>query len=218
MMSKIIFKNNWLPLETKSQMLSSKHRAISDVIVTLMLLSITVIGGVMIFTVFQGAEITENAGSLSGASREETNPSIKIVGHDTRDGTKLMNITNLDNNDDGNLDKGSDMIALQIRNTGTQEFTVERVSINEIVHTWDSSGSGAIGNSQPSAGTFKIIERDSQQIRSSPTLFPGSEFRLILKLSNDFTSDIELNQELRVVVFPSQGKEIFQVIPSGSVG
>ena len=167
--------------------LSRKKRAVSEIITTLMLLSITVIGAVFLSTFFQDTDITDVSASVTAKTSSANAPSmIKLIGYDTRDGPNLFVIGVLDNDSTliGGARKlctltcantkdekpangaGTEFIILHIRNDDVNFVYIQNVIINDVIHTWDidSQGkpfnpdTGAKGINFPLAGTFSIIE------------------------------------------------------------
>jgi len=185
---------------------NSKRRAMSDIIVTLMLVGITVAGALMVWVMFStSSDFLDPAGMSAGNSRSGQ---LKIIGYDTRDGSNLSLISELDNVPDNMLctiscdGTGTDFIVLKIRNVSLELIEMDSVSINEVLHQWDDSTSDIeLGTSYPSEGTFSIISdtNSGSLIQSSSTLMQTNEqVRLVVRLSGDISSDIELNGSIRV--------------------
>lgn len=202
-----------------------KRRGISEVIATLILMAITVMGAVMVFGIFQDSGVTKNISGLTDTVQSEQKSSLHIIGYDTRNSFTLSGISGLDNVV-GNTTKlcassctltNIDMIVLIIRNTGTEEFLVDHVSINEVSHSWSGINAGqSISSYPPSAGTFKIMFTTATTISSTQTVPAGGETRLVIRLS-DTLSDILLIDPIRVLISPVHGESEFAVIPVGSV-
>ena len=204
---------------------SRKRRGVSEIIVSLILMAITVIGAVMVFGVFQGSGVTENISGLTGSTQSEQRPSLQIIGYDTRNSSTLSGITGLDN-DVGTITTVlcaascsgiNDMIVLQIRNAGTEEFSVDHISINEAdTYTWSGANSGqSISSFPPSAGTFKILQTSpATTISSTQTIFAGSDATLVVRLSG---TSILLIDTMRILVSQSSGEPVLYIIPAGGI-
>ena len=211
---------------SEQKIFSHKRRGVSEIIVSLILMAITVIGAVMVFGVFQGSGVTENISGLAGSTQSEQKASLQIIGYDTRNSSTLSGITSLDNTVGTTtilcalscVSGTTDMIVLQIRNTGTEEFSVDHISINEVTHTWSGVGSGqGITTSLPSTGTFKILQTSpATTISSTQTIFAGSDATLVIRLSGTLP-DVLLIDTMRILVSQSSGEPVLYIIPAGGI-
>ena len=209
---------------SEQKIFSHKRRGVSEIIVSLLLMAITVIGAVMVFGVFQGSGVTENISGLAGSTQSEQKASLQIIGYDTRNSSNLAGL-NIDNTVGTTtilcalscVSGTTDMIVLQIRNAGTEEFSVDHVSINEVTHTWSGANSGqSISSFPPSAGTFKILPSTATTISSTQTIHAGNDATLVIRLSGTL-SDVLLIDTMRVLVNPSSGEPAFYIIPAGGI-
>jgi len=157
---KINLKNFFL--NKKRNTLFSKKRGVSEVIATILLLGITVVGAAMLSISIQDSDIGNVAQfSPTVGSTGSTSASIKLMGYDTRDtqpGEPLAGISGLENifNGTGQLCTvtcdplkddlplvtptvgGTEFIILEIKNMALQNITVRGVVINDLSHTWDT--------------------------------------------------------------------------------
>jgi len=87
--------------------MTKQRRAVSEIIASLLLLAITVFGGILVFTLVSSNEsITGLEENIEEAAKRGT--SVKVIGFDTRDGNDLSDISDLDNDGlDDELTKGS---------------------------------------------------------------------------------------------------------------
>jgi len=173
-------------------MIFGRRRAVSETIGTLLLLSITVIGAVMLSNFvsegfFQGVD--QNPSTVEASA-----DSIRLTGFDTRDSDELINVFSLDNKHDNLLcaksntvecinvvadkdkipkDDGTDFIALKLRNANPDSVYLRNIQINNILHEWDdgtagkqfdATVSGFAGDKYPKAGFFSIIPSPEKQI------------------------------------------------------
>ncbi|MGH9999164.1 MAG: archaellin/type IV pilin N-terminal domain-containing protein [Nitrosopumilaceae archaeon] len=178
------------------KMKGMKHKAISDVIATLLLLGITVAGAVLVSAFFQGNNIfspnSNNAGTQTA--------SLKIVGYDTRDGTTISGISTFDNVFDSTLTSGTEFIVLNVDNQGISKVVLQSIGVNGVDHTWDQS-TGNLPPTYPTAGKFSIIPTSNDApIPLSPTneIQSNDEVRIVIKLSSSITPDINLNEPIRI--------------------
>jgi len=122
--------------------MTKQRRAVSEVIVSLLLLAITVLGGLLVFAVVSNNDsITGLEENIEQAGKRGT--AVKVIGFDTRNGPILSSIPDFGNSTgDQVLTAGTDSIVVKIRNTSVGNLTIHGVFVNETSHTWDSSTSG----------------------------------------------------------------------------
>lgn len=206
-----------------------KRRAVSETIATMLLLTITVLGAVMIsgFVTegfFQGVD--QNPSGVEASS-----DSIQLTGYDTRDSNALINVVSLDNNFNQLLcakgndvgcpisvanvipsDDGTEFIALQLRNMNPNSVFLRNIQINNELHEWDigtastlfdASPIGVAGTTFPRDGFFSIIpspDRPNSEIHfSSEEVRGNEEVRVIIKLTENL-SDIKMWDSMLIVV------------------
>lgn len=162
------------------------RRAVSEIIATLLLVVVTVVGAVMVSSFFQGSHMADIGSQFnSNTLQAQTPSSIQLTGYDTRDRAGLSGInstktgTDLDNFYDLKLctqscissannlptqsPKGTDFMILGIKNFGSSPVTISDILVNDIDHYWDSSSTAtgnlaiSVGGKYPQAGKFVII-------------------------------------------------------------
>jgi len=205
----------------------SKRRGVSVVISTLLVLAITMVGAMWISNMMSTSSLT----TLNQTPKEIIMAnSVLLVGYDTRDGEKLSNILDFDNNaTNGRLctvscvaalstalpiDDGTEFIVLHLWNKNTVQVPIHNIQVNGVEHTWDLQtrnqpfdGDGT-HPAFPAAGSFSIIPRSnggSLVQFGNQTMTGDQEVRLVIKLSpdvkGDFTSgDIGLGKPLQILV------------------
>lgn len=194
-----------------------KKRAVSEIIGSLLLVAITVVGAT-ILTTFLNDSFAE--GGLSTATQEKVGlTTINLMGYDTRDSVQLMKFTNLDNQFDGQLcgnctiafpnkipeDGGSEFIVLQIENKGVDSVFLHHIYLNNIGHTWDSQTSGILLDAEftditgkyPEDGKFSILPLNNPPIQTVDNqIQSGQIVNLLVKLGSN--EDMDLNKSIRV--------------------
>ena len=218
-----------------SKMKGMKHRAVSDIIATLLLLGITVAGAVLVAAFFQGNSVFRPDATSPGTQTA----SIKIIGYDTRDSSDLSGIDFLDNfldappflctitcnaspDDLPSATSGTEFIVLTVRNQGMSKVSLQSVEVNGIDHSWDASTSSNVlsAASYPAAGKFSIISTsNTAPITQSSTneMQSNGEARLVIKLSDDISQDIDVNQPIRTRIITNLLDPSATIITSGSV-
>lgn len=166
---------------------------------------------------------------------------IRLIGYDTRDNGDLAGITVLDNNKDAptprlctascdttpnNLpaSSGTDFIVIYLHNNGLDDVFLDDilVSTNSIIHEWDGSTAGlALSTSDyPDAGKYSIVPEEgttSVTQQSDAVIHGGQVVRVVIKLSSDISSDIDIDDSIPVIVTTAESSSFNFVIHGGSV-
>ncbi len=215
-----------------------KRRAVSDIIATLLMVVITVAGGIVVLNFVQTTDIIQSTETISS---EEAAISIKITGYDSRDSGDLSGILTMDNLLDqklcttscsGAIDKipansGTEFIVLKIRNDGTGSAYLGSIFVNNVLHTWDSltatvaldASIDPVGGSSPRDGQYSIIPTSNTlpiTQETSTELKVGNDRRIVIKLSASIASDIDLSSAIRIIIDAGRADPFNFVILSGS--
>lgn len=177
----------------------NSQRAVSEIIVTLLLVGITVVAGIIIFSMFSITNIADEA-TMRLTESPKFKSGIRILGYDTRDGVDLMGISNIDNDSptNGQLDVGSEFIVLKIDNKSPTTAYLDDIIINDVSHSQD--GATAL---PPSTGKFSIIPGDNSQGTTPQTtadIKEGEIKRVVVALSGSISSNIKINDAIRVSI------------------
>ena len=201
----------------------TSRRGISEVIVSLLLLAITVVGGIVAFTI-----VTSDTGTLQAGTIDTTTKStVKIIGFDTRDGTNLLGLADVDNTFDSGLTIGTEHIVLKIRNTGTSIIFINSIIVNEVAHNFSPTATGdlASGGTPPSAGEFSILPFGSTTQKATAQVDENRDVRIVVRLSSSIDGDgsgapsnIPLDKGMRIQVDTGSFDNRVVVIPSGATG
>ncbi len=205
--------------------LNSKKRGVSVIISSLLILAITAVGASLVSSVIDASSLTTV--SQMQKSNVVAN-SLKLTSYDTRDAATLSVIPVLNNKFDNELctdrckafsdniptsplGDGTDFIVIQIWNKSVDQFAIQSVQINGILHNWDSNTSGITFDASsddssgkyPLAGKFSIIPSSNDvplTQHPSKNLNPGEEVRLIIKLSGNIQPDIAIGSPIEVLI------------------
>ena len=215
----------------------SSKRGASEIIGVMILLGVTVSGGLLVFTLLSTNDI------LDFATEEQIlDPTViaklKLIGYDTRDFEKLYEITVSGVGNSGTssnapdslcasgcvVNGDSEFIILKVRNDSASIVDIRSININEEEHVFDIDHT-AINqkletSSLPEQGEFIIIAATGTggNIRqeTSSGLPEGSEKRIIIRL-NTAMPDIALNANIRVVINSSVETTQLLLVPAGSL-
>lgn len=202
----------------------SKRRGVAEVISTLLLVVITVIGAVILTSFIDESFVAGSQSVISG--KDTTIKTIKLVAYDTRDGTDLMGNTSLDNNHfpnpklcraSCNLDSntnpdngGSEFLVIQIENRSVEPVFLKNLYLDNVNHEFDQltvnvdldgSSLTSTGGVYPEDGKFSILPQDMDvsTTQLDNQINGGSTVNILVKLDSDLaTPDIELSKTMRV--------------------
>lgn len=221
-----------------------KRRAVSEIIATLLLMGVTVIGGIIAFTMV-GSFTNAN----SGVGELEVEERIELVGYDSRDGPHLTGIEDIHNdknsptpflcttscsaNPNNTPDNGgTDFIVIYLRNTGLNDVFLGDIfiSTNSITHEWDEDTAGQVltdasndlvaPHSYPHAGMYSVVPETGtvSVTQRSSTLIAGTEtVRIVIKLSEEISSNIRIDSAIPIVITTVEGNTFKFNIHGGSV-
>ena len=207
--------------------MNKKRRGISEVISTLLLLTITMVGAVFVAAIVQNSMLTTT--DQTNANTEFLSNSVRLTAYDSRDSTNLSGITDLhnffsqdlctsscqsnpNNVPSGLASGGTEFLVLQIRNTNINSVYLHTLFVNGHQHVWDADTSNVILNAEiddpapsdgfyPYAGKFSIIESSGSAglvQRDSNEVFPGEEVRVVIKLTENIPDDIEMWRPIQI--------------------
>ena len=191
------------------------RRAISGIIATLILLAVTVVGGILVWVMVTDTGVMEISQNVESAERGSA---VKIIGFDTRNGLDLLGITSLDNDGGaaGVLTAGTDFIVVKVRNTTSRDIFVNSLQINEVRHVFDGAGGDLGPGNLPSEGNFSIIFSFNETQFSEPRIRDGHDVRLIIALSDTIADDIALTEGIRIDIGATEFEIDRFIIPAGT--
>jgi flagellin-like protein len=212
-------QNNLKSFVQKSTL--KKRRGGAEVIASILLVAITVVGAVILTTFLDETFI---AGGVAASGSDSTIKSIKLLKYDSRDGGNLLTLTNLNNTStapsDGSLcriscfpnqkplDGGTDFLIIQIDNQSVNPIFLDKIFLDDVTHSWDSVTAGVIfdptgtiiNGDIPEDGKFSILPTDidigNTRQNIDNQIKNGAEVNLLIKLDNS-NPDIPLGKTIR---------------------
>ena len=219
--------------------MTKSRRAISGIITSLMLLAITVVGGIIAWVLISDTNVI--GGLSENVESGKKAKAVKIVGFDTRNGCALSGIGGLDNvtgacaSTDADGEKlcttsctangnREDSIVINVRNITFKSIQINTLEINEVSHIFDTDSVGNVvgtGGTVPDTGEFSIIPNASAGSLlqfSSPEIKAGQDVRLVITLDSTVNGadDIELTEQIRINIRPSDFEFDRFIIPAGT--
>jgi hypothetical protein len=210
-----------------TRIFNSKQRASAEVISSLLLVAITVVGAVILTSFLDETFV---AGSLSSSQSDSTIKTIKLIKYDSRDGGDLMEIQDLNNtnpvnqklcrsscagNPNANPDRtvplnGTEFIVIQVENQSVNPIYLHDIWLGNATHSWDLAAAGAplkvndpnsvTNGGFPSDGKFSILPVETTGTvnqRKDNQIQSGETVNLLIKLDS-VNPDIELSKTIRV--------------------
>ena len=203
----------------------SKRRGITEVISTLLLMSITVAGSATLAYFMNDAFVSGAVSSIS--TSDVSTKSIRLLAYDTRDSIRLLGMNPLDNSNTASPDllcgvtckdnegvipenTGTEFIVLRLKNDSIDPVLLSSVIINNVPHAWDSNTRDVQLDAQtddvsgigkyPTDGMFSVIPEDTSSLHQRKNEIPsGGTADVIIKLGPD-DSDILLNDGIRILL------------------
>ncbi len=196
-----------------------KRRAVAEVISSLLLVAITVVGAVILTTFLDESFIS---GGLTATGSDSTIKTIKLIKYDSRDGSNLMGY-NLNNTiptdqslcrnscaadfDESPLTNGTEFIVIQVRNQSVNPIFLHNIWLSNATHSWDPNtasvnldmtASSSFGGEYPNDGTFSILSEDVLDLmqKNDNEIESGQTVNLLIKLDNT-NPDIPLSKTIR---------------------
>ncbi len=197
------------------------RKAVAPIIATLLLVAIAVVGGIIVFVWASGM-----FGSTAGTALPNAE-SIQLIGYDARDVADLTGFTTggpaIDNGQTGSNSKlaktagaNGEFIVFKVRNTGVAEILINKVTIVGVDHTWDSDTASA--TDAPADGLFEVYSKLSGNANSkaTPSIAPGEDARIAVKLSDTLPDDISLGRNLQMKIKTEQGSTFNFFVVTGT--
>ena len=207
--------------QNKKKSRLKNRRGVADIISTMMLMAVTVTGASTLTYFVNDAFVTGNLGTISILDSSSLN--LLLLAYDTRDSSSLLKLSDIDNENTVNPflcgstcsvtpnsipeNGGTEFIVLQIQNNGLNSIFLEKVGINNVIHSWDSSTaniqldgseSSPFSGKYPADGMFSIMPVGSSPIQNNDIeIENGQSVNILVKLGPD-DSDINMNKGIHV--------------------
>ena len=193
-----------------------KRRGVSEVISTVLILAITMVGAVFVSTIIHDT-VFSKPDQLNDSNIIPN--SIRLTAYDTRDANGLSGITSLNNyfnqtlctvgcqsnanNIPSLVNGGTEFIVIQVRNTNINPVYLQTIYVNNVAHEWDGNTANKLFDASiddttgkyPTNGKFSIIpiSNDPPIIQREYFDINGDEeVRVVIKLSEKFSQDIDM--------------------------
>jgi flagellin-like protein len=192
-----------------------KNRAVAEVISSLLLVAITVVGAVLLTTFLDESFVS--GGLAVSSATDSAIKGIKLTAYDTRDGSDLMDYVDLDNSvtTDQKLCRatcsgfpnslpaagGTEFMVIQFENRSVNSIFMEDVILNGVKYDWDPNTNGnTLDTTYPGDGKFSILhDDDGTTIQQPIEIQSGQKVNLVIKLDSD-NPDIQLSKTIQAKI------------------
>jgi len=212
-----------------------RRKGVAEIIGTMMLMAITVVGASILSYFVNSSFNSENV--TNTASLDITTNQIKLIAYDTRDSTTLMQLSGVNNKSGdqklcgiscaGNVNErpingGTEFFVIQFTNNSINSIFLSSLQLNYVVHNWDSQTAGTALNllsdlpsgSYPHDGKFSILKTSSNIQSSTSEIKSGQTVNLLVKLAPT-ASDFSLNKPMTVLLNIGSPQPVEFLIESG---
>jgi len=203
------------------------QRAVAPIIATLLMVAISVVGGILIFVFAQGffTDTTIQTPNIE---------SLEIFGYDARDVTDLQAHNAFDTDADGIIETGeglmaavggtvnghlgdSDGFAIYVRNKGAGSVTIDTIKVYGSNYVWEAGG-GALSAAAPADRKFAISLTGgvaAADVADSPVLGAGQEATIIIAYDGDTNGKIKIGRPIPVVIITGSGATFSKQVQNG---
>ncbi len=198
------------------------QRAVAPIIATLLMVAISVVGGILIFVFAQGFFTDTNIQSPNIESLE-------IFGYDARDvlaATGMEPHNAFDSDNDGDIDNlmttvgstvanvlgDADEFVIYVRNKGSGPVTIDKIRVFGAEYRWAESAS------IPTSQEFSIStngDDDAADMTTSPVLESGQEATIIIVYEADTNGSIKVGRPIPVVIVTGSGATFTKQLQNG---
>jgi len=188
-----------------------QHKAVAPIIATLLMVAITVVGGILIFVFSQGFFKDT---SIQSPSMD----AIEIWGYNAQDiaDTSFKIHGNLEVNCGGTVNQkigNNDCFGIFIRNVGSNVVVIETLRVFGVAIPVETTAT-AVTNANPGAGEFCLVQ--NTVCSSNPLLQPGQEATVLVR-NNAATmnGEIKIGRPMIFSIETGKGQIFTKQIKSG---
>ena len=200
------------------------QRAVAPIIATLLMVAISVVGGILIFVFAQGF-FTDT--SIQSPNVE----SLEIFGYDARDQARLRThtfdpaATVGDTTGSPTLStaptattlglRDSDGITVFVRNKGSGQVAIDRIQVFGADYLWSATTTASA--SLPATQTFAISVTGLAltQLTTSPVIGPGQDATIIIRYEQDTNGPVKVGRPIPVTIITGSGATFTKQVQNG---
>lgn len=202
------------------------QRAVAPIIATLLMVAISVVGGILIFVFAQGF--------FTDTSIQTPNvESLEIFGYDARDRaglrTHIFDPTAAEGVTAGTSTlstaptsttiglRDGDAITIFVRNKGAGAVTIDTVKVFGTDYTWDVStaASTTVPANQKFAISLTGRPTDAAGLSTSPVIGPGQDATIIVRYEQDTNGAVKVGRPITAVIVTGGGATFTKQVQNG---
>ena len=199
------------------------QRAVAPIIATLLMVAISVVGGILIFVFAQGffTDTTVQTPNIE---------SLEIFGYDARDQAALKThifdptatspvaadgLPTISTAADGFLSDG-DQFTIFVRNKGAGPVTLTTIKVYGVDYNWDIiTAAATLATGTPGSDKEFAISIDGLNAAASPVLGPGQDATLIFQYDAATNGKIKIGRPIPVVISTGSGATFTKQVQNG---
>ena len=200
------------------------QRAVAPIIATLLMVAISVVGGILIFVFAQGF--------FTDTSIQTPNvESLEIFGYDARDAAVLRTHI-FDPTAAVGVDAGSstistaptsttiglrdgDAVTIFVRNKGAGPVTIDTVKVFGIDYTWDISTAATTSVPATSKFAISLTGKPLTILSTTPAIGPGQDATIIVRYEQDTNGAVKVGRPIPIVIVTGGGATFTKQVQNG---
>jgi len=190
----------------------NEHRAVADIIATLLMVAITVVGGILIFVFAQG--FFADSGIVAPSVE-----SVQIFGYDASDSVDIFShtgetLTAAGGTINQKLSDG-EAIGIYVRNAGGSDIIVQRIDVFGTEYTFVSTATTPIGATSPTSGKYGITTSGGATGQASQIVSAGAEATIVIAIEADNNGEPKVGRPIPVKLTTGNGAVFTKQVKNG---
>jgi len=195
---------------------NEQRKAVAPIIATLLMVAISVVGGILIFVFAQGF-------FKDTSIQAPTLDAVEIWGYNAQDvaaaGFELHNNETVANCATGTINQKIDeaeCLSIFLRNVGANAAIIQNVRLFGVVIPIDTTGAGPVAAGKPALFTYCLVHLLAEGCTGNQILEPGQEVSLIVHYDeSEINGPIKIGRPIIFVIETGQGQFFTKQIRAG---
>ena len=193
---------------------NEQRKAVAPIIATLLMVAISVVGGILIFVFAQGF-------FQDTSIQSPTIDALEIFGYNANDTATGFFLHNGEDVDIGGTETQTlttaDPLGVYIRNIGSTTVVIEKVKMYGVNIPFDSANAGAaLGTGVPGNGKLLLVQTEALKHLPSSLIEPGQEVTLIIRYdAPNINGDVKIGRPILIKIQTGQGSVFIKQFRNG---
>ncbi len=206
-----------MELDFKDSFLKGRRRAVAPIIATLLMVAISVVGGIVVFVFAQGF-FTEQQITAPTADN------LEIFGYDARQSTTSLRAHNgtVDIAVGGNAASGAgaatlddgDAYFIYVRNRSALPVAIDTISVFGTDFTFETSAPAALGTSNPGQNEFALLGEGATTAGTN-VIGGGQEVTVVIRYDEVINGEIKAGRSIPTKIFTAGGYSFLKNVING---